>query len=90
VNRKELIDAAADEAGTTKANAERVLESIIGAIFKTLKKGDEVRIAGFGSFYVTKRAATEGRNPRTGEKIKIKASKLPKFRALKGFKDAIS
>lgn len=90
MNKQELIDAIAKEAAVTKVDAAKVLEAVVSVITKALKKGDEVRLTNFGTFAVTKRAATEGRNPRTGAKIKIPASKQPKFRAGKGLKDSVN
>ncbi|MEM7055049.1 MAG: HU family DNA-binding protein [Pseudomonadota bacterium] len=89
MNKSELIDAMAANAGLTKADAGRALEAFIETVSKTLKKGDTVSLIGFGTFSVKKRAARTGRNPSTGETIKIKASKTPSFKAGKGFKDAI-
>jgi len=90
VNKSELIDAIADSADISKAAAGRALDATVDAVKKALKKGDMVTLVGFGSFYVGKRAARTGRNPRTGAAIKIKAAKVPKFRAGKGLKDAIN
>jgi len=90
VNKSELIDAIADSADISKAAAGRALDATVEAVKKALKKGDMVTLVGFGSFYVGKRAARTGRNPRTGASIKIKAAKVPKFRAGKGLKDAIN
>lgn len=90
MNKSELIDAIADSADVSKAAAGRALEATVDAVKKALKKGDIVTLVGFGSFYVGKRAARSGRNPRTGAAIKIKAAKVPKFRAGKGLKDAIN
>ena len=89
VNKNDLVDAIASSGSMTKADAIQAVDAVINAITNALKSGDEVRIAGFGTFVVSQRAASEGRNPRTGEKIQIPASKLPKFRAGKGLKDAI-
>jgi len=89
VNKNDLVDAIASSGNMTKADATHAVDAVIDAITNALKGGDEVRIAGFGTFVVSLRAASEGRNPRTGEKIQIPASKLPKFRAGKGLKDAI-
>ncbi len=89
MNKSELTESIADQAGLTKADAGRALDAMIGAISKTLKKGDTVSLIGFGTFSVKKRAARAGRNPATGETIKIKASKTPSFKAGKAFKDAI-
>ena len=90
MNKSELIDAIADSADISKAAAGRALDAAVEAVKKVLKKGDMVTLVGFGSFYVGKRAARTGRNPRTGASIKIKAAKVPKFRAGKGLKDAIN
>ena len=90
MNKAELIDAIADSADLSKASAARALDSAIDTITKALKKGDSVTLVGFGTFSVRKRAARTGRNPRTGETIKIKASKVPGFKAGKALKDAIN
>ena len=89
MNKTELTESIADEAGLTKADAARALDAMIGSVSKALKKGDTVSLIGFGTFSVKKRAARTGRNPATGETIKIKASKTPSFKAGKAFKDAI-
>ena len=90
MNKAELIDAIADSSDLSKASAARALDSVIDTITKALKKGDTVTLVGFGTFSVRKRAARSGRNPRTGETIKIKASKVPGFKAGKALKDAIN
>jgi DNA-binding protein HU-beta len=90
VNKTELIEHIAKNADISKAAATRALESTIGAIKTTLKKGGSVSLVGFGTFAVTKRAARTGRNPRTGDTIKIKAAKVPKFRPGKALKDALN
>lgn len=90
MNKSELIDSIADVADVSKAAAGRALDATIEAVKKAMKKGDTVTLVGFGTFYVGKRAARTGRNPRTGDSIKIKAAKVPKFRAGKGLKDAIN
>jgi len=90
VNKSELIDSIAETADVSKAAAGRALDATIEAIKKAMKKGDMVTLVGFGTFYVGKRAARTGRNPRTGDTIKIKAAKVPKFRAGKGLKDALN
>ena len=90
MNKAELIDAVADSADLSKAAAGRALDAAIEAVTKALKKGDTVTLVGFGTFSVRKRAARTGRNPRTGEAIKIKASKVPGFKAGKALKDAIN
>ncbi|GGI52945.1 MAG TPA: HU family DNA-binding protein [Oxalicibacterium sp.] len=90
MNKTELIDHIADSADISKAAATRALDSLIGAVKATLKKNGSVTLVGFGTFSVGKRAARTGRNPRTGEAIKIKAAKVPKFKPGKGLKDAIN
>jgi len=90
VNKSELIDAIAKAAGISKAAAGRSLDATTAAITKAMKKGDLVTLIGFGTFYVGKRAARSGRNPRTGAAIKISAANSPKFRAGKALKDAVN
>lgn len=90
MNKSELIDQIAKSADLSKAAAGRALDATIGAVKTSLKKGGMVTLVGFGTFYVGKRAARSGRNPRTGDAIKIKAAKIPKFRAGKGLKDAVN
>ena len=80
MNKAELIDAMAANAGLTKADAKRALEAFIGATRGALKKGDRVALVGFGTFGVIKRAARKGRNPQTGKEIKIAAKKVVKFK----------
>ena len=89
MNKTELIAAIADKAGLSKKDAEAALNAFTEIVGKTLKKGDKVQLVGFGTFEVTKRAARTGINPRTGETIKIKASKAPKFKAGKALKDLV-
>jgi len=90
VNKNDLVAAVSDTAGLSKADATSAVDAVFDVITGALKKGDEVRLVGFGTFAVTRRAASEGRNPRTGEKITIKASNQPKFKAGKGLKDAVN
>jgi DNA-binding protein HU-beta len=90
VNKAELVDAIAHQADISKAAAGRALEAVISEVKRTLKKSGSVSIVGFGTFAVTKRAARTGRNPRTGDAIKIKAAKVPKFRPGKALKDALN
>ena len=90
MNKTELIDHIAAEADISKAAAGRSLDALFSAVKKTLKKGNTVTLVGFGTFAVTTRAARTGRNPRTGEAIKIKAAKVPKFRPGKALKDAVN
>lgn len=90
MNKSEMIERMASDADISKAAAERALESITTSVQSTLKKGGTVTLVGFGSWSVTKRAARTGRNPKTGESIKIKARKAPKFTPGKAFKDALN
>jgi DNA-binding protein HU-beta len=89
MTKAEIIEKMANDADTSKAAAGKALDSFIDGIKKSLKKGNKVTLVGFGTFSVSKRAARKGRNPQTGETIKIKASKAPKFKAGKAFKDAV-
>ncbi|MCK9200620.1 MAG: HU family DNA-binding protein [Gallionella sp.] len=90
MNRKELIDALAEKTGSTKADADRNIAALIDIVTATLKKGDSIALVGFGTFEVRKRAARTGRNPATGAELKIKASKVPAFKAGKALKDAVN
>lgn len=90
MNKSELIEAIAKSADISKATAGDVLDATLSAIKIALKKGKSVTLVGFGTFKVGKRAARMGRNPRTGEAIKIKAAKVPKFSAGKALKDAVN
>ncbi|GGE01492.1 HU family DNA-binding protein [Planktosalinus lacus] len=81
MNKSDLIDGMAADAGITKAAAKKALESFLGNVEKSLKKGNRVSLVGFGSWSVSKRAAREGRNPQTGKTIKIAAKKVVKFKA---------
>ena len=90
MNKAELVEALAKETGATKKAAEQSLNAIKEIISKSLKKGDKVQLVGFGSFEVRKRAARKGRNPQTGEEIKIPASKSPVFKAGKALKDTVN
>jgi DNA-binding protein HU-beta len=90
MNKSQLIDAVASDSGLTKTDSARAVESLLHAVTKTLKKGDEVNITGFGKFSVIQRAARQGVNPRTGERVKIKASKAPKFSAGASLKQSVS
>jgi DNA-binding protein HU-beta len=90
LNKTEMIETVSNTADISKAAAGRAVEAMIGAVRTSLKKGQMVTIVGFGTFYVGKRAARSGRNPRTGAAIKIKAAKVPKFRAGKALKDALN
>lgn len=90
MNKTELIDHIAGTADISKAAASRALDAVIDAVTTTLKKNGTVTLVGFGTFAVGKRAARTGRNPRTGEAIKIKAAKVPKFKPGKALKDAVN
>lgn len=90
MNKSELIDAIAQKGGLTKVDAAKALDATIESISEALKTGDTVTLVGFGSFSVKERAARTGRNPKTGEELKIPASKVPSFKAGKGLKDAVA
>lgn len=90
MNKNDLIASVSERSDLSKADATRVVDSVFDIIQETLTAGDEVRLVGFGTFSVTKRAASEGRNPRTGEPMKIPASLQPKFKAGKGLKEAVN
>ncbi len=90
MNKSELIDAVADSADLSKAAATQAVDAVLSAVSKSLKKGDPVTLVGFGTFLVRERAARTGRNPRTGDEIKIAASKVPAFKAGKALKDAVN
>ncbi|WP_322043516.1 HU family DNA-binding protein [Paraburkholderia sp. J67] len=90
MNKTDLIDHIALQADISKAAAGRALDAVINGVKGTLKKGGSVTLVGFGTFAVGKRAARTGRNPRTGDAIKIKAAKIPKFRPGKALKDALN
>ena len=90
MNKQELIGSVAETAGLTRSDAGKAVESVFDSISAALKKGDEVRLVGFGTFSVSKRKASTGRNPRTGEPMSISASTQPKFKAGKGLKDAVN
>ena len=90
MNKTELVEAIAKEASLSKKDAEAALNAYTANITKALKNGDKITLVGFGTYEVRKRAARKGKNPQTGETIKIKASKVPAFKPGKGLKDAIS
>ena len=90
MNKSELIDIVADKADISKSTAGDALEAVLEGITEALKGGDSVTFVGFGTFSVSARAARDGRNPRTGETIKIAASNLAKFKAGKALKDALN
>jgi DNA-binding protein HU-beta len=90
LNKNELIAAVSDESGLSRSDAARAVDSVFDSITGALKGGTEVRLVGFGTFSVSHRKASMGRNPRTGEPIQIRASKQAKFKAGKGLKDAVN
>ncbi len=90
MNKGDLIDAVADAAGITKGQATDAVSAVFDSIQKTLKKGDRAAFVGFGTFSTSRRAARDGRNPRTGETIKIAAKTLVKFKAGKGLTDSVN
>jgi DNA-binding protein HU-beta len=90
MNKQDLVATVADAADVSKAKAALAVDAVIDAIKGSLKKGNDVRLVGFGTFSVAQRAATTGRNPRTGDPIKIPASKQPKFKAGKELKEAVN
>mgnify|MGYP001236811512 CR=1 FL=1 len=89
MNKNDLVSSVAESAGLSKTDAGKAVDAVFSSITGALKKGADVRLVGFGTFTVSERAASEGRNPRTGDPIKIPASKQPKFKAGKGLKDAV-
>jgi len=90
MNKGDLIDAVCTETGLSKADATRAVESVFSVITGVLKQGEQISLVGFGTFTVKTRAARTGRNPRTGETIEIRASRVPGFRAGKALKDAVN
>jgi DNA-binding protein HU-beta len=90
MTKEELIEKVSSSSGLSKTDAGRALNAIVNSITSALKKGQTVTLVGFGTFKVSKRKARKGRNPRTGETIAIKATKVPKFKAGKAFKDAVN
>ena len=89
MNKQGIVDVVHVKLGGTKTQAEEIVDTVINTVVDTLKKGDEVSIAGLGIFSVKHRAARQARNPRTGATIQVAAMKVPKFRAAKAFKDAV-
>jgi DNA-binding protein HU-beta len=89
LNKADMIEHIAQSAEISKLAAERAVDALVGAVKSSLKKGQMVTLVGFGSFYVGRRAARTGRNPRTGEALKIAAARVPKFRAGKALKEAV-
>ncbi|MGV6852258.1 MAG: HU family DNA-binding protein [bacterium] len=90
MNKTDLVNAVADAADLSKADSARAVDAVVEAITGAMKAGDQVSLIGFGTFSVKDRAARQGRNPRTGETIQIKASKNPSFKAGKALKDAVN
>ena len=90
MNKTELIAAVAEAAEVSKKDSEKVLKAFVDVVTEELKKGEKVQLVGFGTFEVSEREAREGRNPLTGEKITIAASKNPKFKAGKALKDMVN
>jgi DNA-binding protein HU-beta len=90
LNKNDLVATVSNGTGLSKADAAKAVDGVFDAISDSLKSGTEVRLVGFGTFSVANRAASTGRNPRTGESIQIPASKQPKFKAGKGLKDAVN
>ena len=90
MNKADLIDAVAEDAGLSKTLASAAVDAVVDNITSSLKKGDQVTLIGFGTFVVRNRAARSGRNPQTGETIQIKAAKVPAFKAGKALKDAVN
>jgi DNA-binding protein HU-beta len=90
MNKSELIDAVADSADMTKADAAKAIDAFVNVVGDTLKEGDQITLVGFGTFLVRHREARSGRNPRTGETIQIAASNVPSFKAGKALKDAVN
>lgn len=90
MNKTELITAVAEKAEISKKDSEKAVKAFVDVITEELKKGEKVQVVGFGTFEVSERAAREGRNPQTGETMKINACKAPKFKAGKALKDAVN
>ena len=90
MNKTELVAAMAEQAGSSKKDAEAALKAFTDTVSKELKKGGKVQLVGFGTFETSTRAARTGRNPQTGKEMKIKASKAPKFKAGKALKDLVN
>ena len=90
MNKTEFISAIAEKAELSKKDAEKVLKAFVDVVTEEMKKGEKVQLVGFGTFEVSERAAREGRNPQTGETMKIEACKAPKFKAGKALKDAVN
>ncbi len=89
MNKAGIVDAVHEKLGGTKVQAEQIVDAMLDCIVNTMKKGEEVSIAGLGIFSVKRREARQARNPRTGEAVQVKAMNVPKFRAAKALKDAV-
>jgi DNA-binding protein HU-beta len=90
MNKNELVSSIAEKTGLKKSDVEKTVKAFTDTVAEELKKGEKIQLVGFGTFEVSERPAREGRNPRTGETMKIEASKAPKFKAGKALKDAIN
>jgi len=90
VNKNDLVNQVSDNTGLSKSDSAKAVDSVFDSITSTLKSGGDVRLVGFGTFLVSKRKATTGRNPQTGESIKIPAANVPKFRAGKALKESLN
>ena len=90
MNKTDLVNYIAEDTGLTKVDSAKALTAFLTAVKESLEKGEDVTLIGFGTFTVSERKQREGRNPRTGKKIKIKACKVPKFRAGKSLKEAVA
>jgi len=90
MNKLDLVSSVAGHSGLSKSDAAKAVDAVIGSIIETLKSGEEVRLVGFGTFSTSKRKASNGRHPRTGEPMKIPASTQARFKAGKGLKDAVN
>ena len=90
MNKNDLVAAVATSTGISKGQSTKAVDGVFAAISGALKRGEQVRLVGFGTFHVSKRAKSVGRNPRTGDPITIAASKQPKFKAGKGLKDTVN
>jgi DNA-binding protein HU-beta len=89
MNKGELVDAIAKQTDMSKSGAEAVVNAFVSTVTVALKKGDKVTLTGFGTFSISKRGARKARNPRTGETIQVKASKVPRFKAGAGLKSSV-
>ena len=90
MNKSDLVQSVADKSGISKADSAKAVDAVFDCITETLKDGGDVRVVGFGTFSLSRRAASTGRNPQTGEAIQIAASNQPKFKAGKALKDAVN